>query len=174
MQSERTDRELLDTLAVAAEQAHRGYCSLPMATIEGHIYIDRPPEIVFDFVSDERNEPRYNPKMTDVTMLTEEPIGSGTRYIATLESGSRMLTMTTEFTDFVRPTRLGSVSTVSAMQTVGAVTFAQQGSGTLMRWTWDVRLRGAMKLSTPVVAWMGRRQERSIYTGLKTLLESEL
>ena len=99
-----------------------------MATIEGHIYIDRPPEVVFDFVSDECNEPRHNPKMTDVTPLTEEPIGSGTRYIATLKSGSRMLTMTTEFTDFVRPIRLGSVSTVGAMQTVGAVTFASRAA----------------------------------------------
>jgi len=35
-----------------------------MAKIEGEIYIDRPPEDVFDVVADERNEPLYNPKMT--------------------------------------------------------------------------------------------------------------
>ena len=34
-----------------------------MARINGEILIDRPREAVFDFVSDECNEPRYNPQM---------------------------------------------------------------------------------------------------------------
>ena len=52
-----------------------------MANINGSIYIDRPPEVVFDFVSDERNEPQYNPKMTTVSLLTEEPIGVSVPYL---------------------------------------------------------------------------------------------
>jgi hypothetical protein len=32
-----------------------------MADINGEIIIHRPVEEVFDFVADERNEPRYNP-----------------------------------------------------------------------------------------------------------------
>ena len=34
-----------------------------MFQVEGEIIIKRPPEEVFDFVADERNEPRYNPHM---------------------------------------------------------------------------------------------------------------
>ena len=34
-----------------------------MARVEGEIVINRPVEEVFDFVADERNEPRYNPRM---------------------------------------------------------------------------------------------------------------
>ena len=34
-----------------------------MVRIEGQIVIDRPVEEVFDFVADETNEPRYNPRM---------------------------------------------------------------------------------------------------------------
>ena len=143
-----------------------------MARISGHIHIERPPEVVFDCVADERNEPRYNPKMTAVSLVSEPPIGQGSRFTAMLKSGARTFTMTTEFTDFERPTRLGSVSTVGAMRTVGAVTFEPQGAGTLMSWAWEVELRGVMKLATPVVAWMGRRQERGIWTQLKTILEA--
>ena len=36
-----------------------------MAYVEGEIFIRRPPEEVFDFVADERNEPRYNPYLTN-------------------------------------------------------------------------------------------------------------
>jgi hypothetical protein len=34
-----------------------------MAHIEGETIIGRPPEVVFDYVADERNEPKYNPHL---------------------------------------------------------------------------------------------------------------
>jgi carbon monoxide dehydrogenase subunit G len=143
-----------------------------MATIEGEIYIERPPEVVFDFVADERNEPRYNPKMTAVSLVSTPPIGDGSRFTATMKSRARTFTMMIEFTDFERPTRLGSVSTVGPMRTVGALTFEPKGSGTLLSWSWNIRLRGVTKLAAPIVSWMGRRQEYAIWTGLKTMLEA--
>ena len=143
-----------------------------MARVAGQVFIERPPEVVFDCVADERNEPRYNPRMTAVSLVSKPPIGQGSRFAATLKSRARTFTMTTEFTEYERPTRLASVSTVGAMRTVGAVTFERQGAGTVMSWAWDVELRGIMKLATPVVAWMGRRQERAIWTQLKAILEA--
>ena len=49
-----------------------------MARIEGEIVIDRPVEEVFDFVADERNEPRYNPQMLRAEQISSGPIGLGT------------------------------------------------------------------------------------------------
>jgi polyketide cyclase/dehydrase/lipid transport protein len=145
-----------------------------MAMIEGEIYIDRPPEVVFDIVADERNEPLYNPKMTAVSLLSGAQIGSGSRFIATMKSRVRAFSMMIEFTDFERPTILGSVSTVDTMRTVGALNFKPKGSGTVMTWSWDIGLRGIMKLAAPIVSWMGRGQERAIWTGLKTMLEADV
>jgi carbon monoxide dehydrogenase subunit G len=143
-----------------------------MAKINGSIFIDRRPEVVFDFVADERNEPKYNPKMTTVTLLTEEPIGVGSRFHATLMLRGRPITMTVEFTEFVRPRRLASVTTTGPMDTVGALSFEPSGTGTLMTWSWHIKLRGVAKIGSPVVSSMGRRQEYAIWTGLKQLLET--
>jgi len=44
-----------------------------MTRIEGEIIIDRPVEEVFDFVADERNEPRYNPRMLSAELLSGNP-----------------------------------------------------------------------------------------------------
>jgi hypothetical protein len=44
--------------------------------------------------------------------------------------------------------------------------------GTRMRWSWDVRPRGVLKVMTPIVGAIGRRQERAIWGALKRLLES--
>jgi hypothetical protein len=42
--------------------------------VKGDIVINRPIDEVFDFVADERNEPKYNPQMTLAEMVTQ---GSG-------------------------------------------------------------------------------------------------
>ena len=48
-----------------------------MARVDGEIVILRPVEEVFDFVADERNEPRYNPRMVRSELISEGPIGWG-------------------------------------------------------------------------------------------------
>ena len=53
-----------------------------MVRIEGEIVINRPMEEVFDFVADERNEPRYNPHMRRAELITKGPVGVGTRHRA--------------------------------------------------------------------------------------------
>ncbi len=40
-----------------------------------------------------------------------------------------------------------------------------------MRWSWDVEPGGILKVVSSLVARMGRRQEQTIWTGLKHLLE---
>jgi hypothetical protein len=57
-----------------------------MARIEGEIIVERPVEEVFDFVADVRNEPRYNPRMLSAELVSEEPIGSGSRFRTELKT----------------------------------------------------------------------------------------
>ena len=142
-----------------------------MVTIEGSTTIARPVADVFDFVADERNEPRYNPQMTRVVKLTPGPIGSGTRWSVTVDSRGRPTEMELEVTDYVRPLRLASTTTMAAAEIRGALTFEPHPTGTLMRWTWDLQPKGAYRLLTPVFAPLGRRQEAAIWEGLKRVLE---
>jgi len=55
----------------------------------------------------------------------------------------------------------------------GTLTFDPVPAGTRMRWSWDLEPRGLLKLATPVVARIGARQERAIWTGLKRFLEAQ-
>lgn len=143
-----------------------------MAQIEGEIVIDRPIDEVFDFVADELNEPSFNRQMTSVEQLTEGDIGLGTQFKAEVISGGRPLSMVIEFTTFERPVRLGSRSTMSGVVILGQLTFEAVGDATRMRWAWDTRPSGALRLLTPLIVFMGRRQERDIWTNLKRYLEA--
>src|SRR6266511_1951506 len=77
-----------------------------MVRIDGEIVINRPVDTVFDFVADERNEPRYNPRMLRVEKLSPGPIGVGSRFRAAMRTRPRPTKMTTEFTGYERPWRL--------------------------------------------------------------------
>ena len=143
-----------------------------MARVEGEIIINRSVDEVFDFVADERNEPRYNPHMIRAEQISDGPIGLGTRFHTELKTMGQTMPMVVEFTSFERPRRLASVTRSSMMETEGALTFEHVPAGTRMRWSWDVRPRGALKLMTPFVGEIGRRQEQRIWAALKRLLES--
>ena len=126
-----------------------------MARVEDEIIIHRAIEEVFDFVADERNEPRYNSRMVSAVMISDGPIGLGTRFRAELKTIGRTMPMTVEFTGYERPWRLASLTRSSMMETEGAVTFESVPDGTRMRWSWDVRPRSVLRLMAPVVGAIG-------------------
>jgi uncharacterized protein YndB with AHSA1/START domain len=144
-----------------------------MVRIEGEIVIHRPVDEVFDFVADERNEPRYNPRILRVHKLTPGPIGQGTRFRAETTTMGRTAGIAIEYTAYQRPRRLGSSIHMSAADIQGTLTFDPVAGGTRMGWTWDLRLRGWYRLLTPVIARSGRRQEQVNWTSLKQYLEGQ-
>jgi uncharacterized protein YndB with AHSA1/START domain len=141
--------------------------------VVGEIVINRPVEQVFDFVADERNEPRFNPKMLTVEKVTPGPVGKGTRFRTQVKARQRIAEMSVEFTACDRPRRLTSVSKLSNMEIEGTLTFDPVPEGTLLRWSWDLAPRGILRLATPVIGLIGRREERTIWTSLKHLLERD-
>jgi uncharacterized protein YndB with AHSA1/START domain len=143
-----------------------------MVKIQGSTVIARPVEDVFDFVADERNEPKYNPRMVRAEKTTPGPVAKGTRWSATIESRGRPLDMTMEVTDYARPDRLGSTTSMSTAQIRGAVTFEPDPAGTRMGWSWELQPKGVFRLMGPIIARMGRRQEAEIWAGLKRYMES--
>jgi uncharacterized protein YndB with AHSA1/START domain len=146
---------------------------LHVAHIEGEIVIERPVEEVFDVVADERNEPRYNPRLLWVEKVSSGPIGRGTEFRAATKTMGRPAEMSIEFTDYQRPRRLVSSTHMPTMEIQGALTFDPVPEGTRMRWTWELQPQGVLRLLTPLITLMGRRQEETIWASLKRFLEAQ-
>jgi hypothetical protein len=141
--------------------------------VQGDIAINRTIDEVFDFVADERNEPKYNPQMTFAEMVTQAPIGVGTKFHVMTTGVGRAADMTIEYTEFDRPRRLGSATHISNMDINGTLVFEAQGQSTKMTWLWNIEPRGFLKLLGPIVRRMGERQELAIWTGLKRVMEAQ-
>lgn len=80
--------------------------------------------------------------------------------------------MVIETTEYDRPRRLGSVTTMDMANINGVITFDAGSAGTVMIWAWEVHPGGVARFFAPLVAIVGRRQERTIWGGLKQYLES--
>ena len=143
-----------------------------MTYVRGHIDIASPLETVFDVVADQTNEPAYNPAMVRSQMMTPGPVGEGSRFHAVARAAGREVPMTVELVDFGRPHHLGVLTAVDGTIIDGTMDFVPCPGGTRMSWDWDVRTSGGLKLLSPLVALMGRRQERRIWTALKHRLEA--
>jgi hypothetical protein len=77
---------------------------------------------VFDFVADERNEPRYNPRILRVHKLTPGPIGQGTQFRAETTTMGRTAGIAIRYTAYQRSRRLGSSIHMSAADIRGTLT----------------------------------------------------
>lgn len=144
-----------------------------MARIDGEIIIDRPVDVVFDYVADQSNEPQYNPQMVRADKITPGPVGAGTKFRSAVASRGRTAEMLIEITGYDRPHRLASATTMQQADISYTLTFEPADTGTRMRWSGQVRSKGAFKLLGPLIAWMGRHQEQRIWASLKQHLEAE-
>jgi Polyketide cyclase / dehydrase and lipid transport len=140
--------------------------------IEGEIIIKRPVGEVFDFCADERNEPRYNPRMTHAEQTSTGPIGLGSQFRAEMRTMGRKVAMTIEWTACERPRRLASWTRLSGMDIRGDLRFEPVAGRTRMRWAWDLEPHVGVKLMGPMLSTIGRRQERTIWASLKRVLET--
>ena len=91
------------------------------APLPGRLRRAAPRHRFFATVADPRTEPSFNPAMTNVELLTPEPVGLGTRFRARM---GKDLDMEVRLTGFDRPTRMESVTTSPIMETSGALTLS--------------------------------------------------
>jgi uncharacterized protein YndB with AHSA1/START domain len=138
----------------------------------GQIIVDAPIEEVFDLVADERNEPKYNPRMLRAEKVGQGPIAAGARFVVELRNVGTKGEMVVEIVDYDRPHRLRTTVRSSSMHVDGTLTFEDVAGRTRLRWDWTLGLLGGMRLLSPVLALVGPRWERRNWIGLKQYLES--
>ncbi len=143
-----------------------------MTRIRGAVTIDAPVEVVFDTVADERNEPKYNPRIASAQKLSDGPVGPGARFVAEPKGMGRRGRMTLEIADYDRPHLLHNLVRSSYMRVDGTLTFTPLDRGTRLTWDWRMGLVGPMRLLSPVLGLVGPGWERRNWVGLKHYLEN--
>lgn len=117
--------------------------------VRAEVDIDRSAEDVFDYCSDHRHEPEWNPMMKHCNKVTEGPVGLGTRFSTQFGKGPPM---TMECVRYDRPTSwsvLGSSRTLSASGDNRVVPMGPAQAHLVMQM--ELEPHGVLKLVTPVL-----------------------
>lgn len=142
-----------------------------MFSIDEQININRPPQDVFDFVADMRNEVAWNPLIKSAVLVSGEPITQGTRFDV-VRKGSGVSHL--EITEFRRPTRLSYKGTFRGGMYTYTGAFQPANGGTKLSEHLEMTLKGPMKLMTGMVRRRLHREVAETAERMKARLDSDL
>lgn len=143
-----------------------------MGHITGEVTIDAPVEEVFDMVADERNEPKYNPRIVRAEKVSEGQVGTGACFVAEPKGMGEKGSLNVKILEYERPHRLHNLVRSSYMVVDGTLSFEEVDGATRLRWEWDMRLVGPIRALSLMMALVGPRWERRNWVALKRYMES--
>jgi len=141
-----------------------------MTVIRNSAVIRCTPEQAFDYLSDPRAELEWNPRCEVMDMLTEGPVGKGTRYRAKWKS-SPMVEL--ETVRFERP-HTWTMHNAGPIEVTFTARLEAMSEGTKLHVEFEPRPHGWFRLVFPVFLLVIRREERANMTYLRDALEESL
>jgi carbon monoxide dehydrogenase subunit G len=142
-----------------------------MPEIEESVSISRPPQEVFDVVSNPENIPKFDSSVVRVELLGEGPVGVGTRFRGTSKVLGRSFEWTAEVVEHDPPRRSTSKSVEGKMEFTVSMTCEPADGGT--------RLTQRIEAGTGLGGIFGRMgdtlvqrtQARTVRANLESLAE---
>ena len=141
-----------------------------MLETRGHVEIARPPEAVFDYLADMRNEPSWRPGAAEVRAASEDPIGRGSSFEGTY---ARAGTVRCVISEYERPGRLTIHGDAKGMSFDDAITFTATDNGTRLEAVMRTQPKGFFRLVAPMMGRVIDKQFQSNWENLRAVLERQ-
>ena len=142
-----------------------------MAVIEESVYIARPGQEVFDFLTKSSNIPVWDSSVVQAEQIGDGPVEVGTRFKGTSKIMGRRFDWVTENTHFDPPTKTVIRSVEGKLDFTISYTLEPQGEGTRLMYRIDAAsgLGGVFgKLADPFVQ---KAHTRTVRANLETLAD---
>lgn len=144
-----------------------------MIKVETQIEVDRPCDLVFGYISDFENNPKWQAGMVECKYTTEARSGLGAGYSQVAKFLGRRVLSTFEVVAY-EPGRLVKASSTSGSFPIIFTRMVEPtGSGCQVTAIVEGDSSGFFKLAEPVMARLVHRSVETDYARLKLVLESE-
>ena len=141
--------------------------------IEQTFFVSRPPEVVFDYLTNPSNLADWQTSKTSVEPLTDGAPRLGTRVRErTKPPGGKEFEQIVEFTEFDRPVRVHAHIVEGPYPIDGTWSFESDGDGTRVRFVAEGELRGVMRVLQPVTKLVMGRQMAGSHRNLRRNVEA--
>jgi uncharacterized protein YndB with AHSA1/START domain len=132
--------------------------------------INQPRALVFDQVADARNEAKWNSTLTDYRLVSSGPVGKGS--VFTYKNRGNEFTST--LSEYNKPDSLTFQVRGKPMNINASVLFdAKATDVTLIKATYDLIPKGAMKLLLPIFGPFLRKAFAKEFNNFKKFSESQ-
>ena len=141
---------------------------------DASVVIDRPIEEVFAFLADGENDPKFSPRVLEISKTTDGPPGVGTVYDSTVKDAGMKTHREFKLTEFEPPTRIRwaeqSRNLVTAPE--GGYDLAPEGSGTRVAIYNVLEGHGFGKLIAPLALRSARKGADDFAASIKRAVEA--
>jgi len=142
--------------------------------ITDSIEIERPQAEVFEYIDQIDKQPEWQQSLTAARLLSEGPVGVGTRYVETRKVPGGPRDMTYELTEYDPPNKSSWRGVDGPVRAVGSVTVEALGeSRSRVTVAFDLEGHGIIgKLVAPIARSQAGKQVPTDHQKLKEILES--
>jgi dehydrogenase/reductase SDR family protein 12 len=126
----------------------------------------------FDFISDFRHAPRWDPNTQSVTKLTPGPIAHGTRFLLRAALLGVRFEMPYEIAEYERPKRLVFIGSTTWLRYREEISFTADGAGTRIDYSAYMWLRSLLALGNPLLSLIYQRIGNSATRGIAAALDA--
>ena len=145
-----------------------------MITFENSIFINRPPQAIFDFVNNPANAHKWQSQMVSVEWTSEGPPGVGSRQRGVSRFLGRDIEVISEFTVWEPPHRHSFKIIDGPIQVEGTMKFEVEENGTKVTMEGQSELSAFFRLAEGLIKKQMERQFDTNLEALKLLLEADL
>lgn len=144
-----------------------------MRTFEFSVFIDRPPQEVFDFMTNPDNAPQWQEGLISSEWITPEPAGVGSRKRGVTRFMGREIGAEEEYTEWDRPRGYAFKGATRVSSFSGVTKFEARDDGTLVTLAGQVEVSGILKLAEGLLVRQVEKQDRGNFDTLKRVLEAD-
>jgi len=143
-------------------------------TIQNSVFINRPVEEVFAFVTDPATTPQWQSNLVRSEVITPGHMRTGTRVLEVRRLGKSESQAEWEVTEYEPPVKRGYVypKGFGPIKQRGVTSFEAHNGGTFLRFTAWIEANFPFNLLLPLLARLMSRQNDRSFVALKQLLES--
>jgi uncharacterized protein YndB with AHSA1/START domain len=138
------------------------------STIVSHVTINKPPDVVFNYISDMRNELKWNPDVLYMKKTTGGPVGLGTRFRAKWHMSDTIDEQITRF----EPSEGITFENGGPLAVTLKVQLTPVDSATELEARFIATPHGFLRAIFPIMRTKLKQQEEENMVNLKTALEA--
>jgi carbon monoxide dehydrogenase subunit G len=142
-----------------------------MPVVEETVYIARPPQEVFNFLSESENIPVWDSSVVHAEKIGTGPVGLGTRSRGSSKIVGRKFDWTTEVTEFQPSSRFVSKSVEGKMDFTVSTALVPEGDGTRLTYRIDAASGLGGVFGKLADRFVEKAQARTVRANLETLAE---